>query len=75
MPDQIDDANAIADAFLTKAKAERQKAEPLPPIGECYFCGDAVRGALRWCSPSCRDECEEATVAERKRSVARGGGE
>ena len=37
---------------------DHKRKEGPPPVGQCYNCGETLRGDLRWCDADCREDWE-----------------
>ena len=55
MTDIIDQANDLIEREMKMRLAQR-RTSVLPPIGECYNCGEHLDGDRRWCDADCRDD-------------------
>lgn len=59
MPDVIDDANTIADLYLTTALRNRKVGiEINRGTGFCLWCDEDVPDGHRWCDALCRGHYE-----------------
>jgi hypothetical protein len=58
----MDDADRAADrediAREAAVAAIRRRIEAMPSLGHCYYCGEALRPAKRFCDSDCRDDYE-----------------
>ncbi len=60
MADDIDLANEMLDAQISRAVATAGKLEiPTNPSGKCLNCYEPAKEGRRWCDADCREEYEQ----------------
>ena len=56
----MDDADRASErediARAAALEAVRRRFDSLPPLGCCYYCGEALRAGKRFCDSDCRDD-------------------
>lgn len=66
----MDDADRASDrediARAAAVEAVRARIERLPSLGYCYYCGEALRPAKRFCDSDCRDDYERHEELQRR---------
>lgn len=55
MADLADQAQIQAAPLNT---TDYKRKEGPPPVGQCYNCGEMLRGPARWCDADCRQDWE-----------------